>query len=184
MPTTESPSGASCTVTPARCNSRAMQAIRSDSFTRSSRRSRNSVVPLAMAAATASTGISSMERRASSPATVMPRSRLPVQRARTVPTGSPMTWPVTLASRSAPIATRASSTPVRVGFSPTFSTVMSLSGTTSAATSKNAAEDRSPGTLTAPARRWPFHPVGSTTTRRCSGSVLTGAPKKRSMRSL
>ena len=46
----------------------AMPEIRSDSFTRSSAASRTRVVPLARAAATASTGISSISRGTSGPA--------------------------------------------------------------------------------------------------------------------
>ena len=74
-PVTTNPSGRSSTVTPARRSSRAMATMRSDSLTRSSARSANTVSPSASAAATASAGISSIERNASSPATCVPRSR-------------------------------------------------------------------------------------------------------------
>ena len=52
-----------------------MATMRSDSLTRSSARSANTVSPSASAAATASAGISSIERSASSPAIVVPRRR-------------------------------------------------------------------------------------------------------------
>jgi len=47
---------------------------------------------------------------------------------------------------SAPISARLSSNPVRVGLSPTPAIVTSDPGTSSAATSGNAAEEGSPGT--------------------------------------
>ena len=65
--------------------------------------------------------------------------------------------------RSAPIARSTSSAPARVGLRPTFSTTTSLPGTTSAATIRNVADDRSPGMVSAVALRRPFQPVGSTT---------------------
>ena len=123
-----------------------------------------------------------MARSASVPSMRVPRS--PPARARTRPTGSPMAWPVGSISSAAPMARSASSAPVRVGLRPTFSTTTSLPGTASAAMIRKVADDRSPGTVMGMAARCPDHPVGSTMMVLVAASAATGAPRKRSMRSV
>ena len=143
-PVTTKPSGRSSTATPARRSSRAMATMRSDSLTRSSARSANTVSPSASAAATASAGISSMRaqrqlardvrRRAGATRARAPPDRLAHARLprRDLDVG---------AHRRAARPAR----PTRVGLSPTFSTVTSLPATVAAATNRNVADDRSPG---------------------------------------
>ena len=94
-----------------------------------------------------------------------------------------MASPVTSTVRSAPIARRTSSAPARVGFSPTPSTVTSLPGTVSPATTTNVADDRSPGMVIRPARRRRFHPAGSIRMAPSAATAI-GAPMDRSMRSV
>jgi hypothetical protein len=86
----EKPALVCATSIPARDSSRAMEAMRSDSFTRNSPTSQNSERPSASAAATASAGISSIDRSARSPSMRAARSGADVQHTRTRPSGSPM----------------------------------------------------------------------------------------------
>ena len=111
----------------------------------------------------------------------VPRSEL--ARARTRPTGSPIASATGSMVRSAPIARSTSSAPARVGLRPTFSMTTSLPGTTSAATIRNVADERSPGMVSAVALRRPFQPVGSTTIAPL-GAVVMGAPRNPSIRSV
>ena len=73
------------------------------------------------------------------------------------PTGSPPAAVRGVTSTSAPIRSRTSSRPVRVGFTPTPRSTISEPGTSVAAAMKNAAEEKSPGTSTSPSsmRRMP-----------------------------
>lgn len=175
-PSTSSPSGRSVIRAPRAPSWRAIAATRSDSFTRSSPASRISVVPRPSAAATASAGISSMSRGTSAPATSPGPSSL--LRAVIAPIGSPPAGASagTTSSR-APIAASASTMPVRVGLRPTPRTVTVASRTTRPATTRNAADEMSPGTVTAVARSGPG------TSRIVRPSLSTWAPNCRSMRS-
>jgi hypothetical protein len=77
----------------------------------------------------------------------------------------------------APMASSTSRTPVRVGFTPTRCSVTRASPTIAPATSRNAADEMSPGTTTDVARRGP----GQSVTVR--SPVSSRAPKRRSIRS-
>ena len=119
--------------------------MRSLSFTRSSPASRNSVTPSANAAATASTGISSITHGISAPSTVVACNG--AARTRSSPTGSPSRSPVVdhLDRRAHAHAARRR-TRSAPGCSATSSTTRSDPGVMVAATTQNAADDGSPGT--------------------------------------
>src|SRR5262245_31935081 len=138
------PSGASCS----------SAARRSLSFTRSSPAPLIRVSPSASAAAIARRGSSSIAAGTSSTAMLVPCRR----DARTTrsPRGSPASSRRPSMRTSAPMRRRMWSAPVRVGLSPTPRSRTSEPGTRSAATTRNAADDGSPGTgISAPRSRWP-----------------------------
>ena len=170
------PSGRSSTRTPIFPNSRASVAIRSDSLTRSSAASLIVVAPRATTAATARAGTSSIKRGTSGPPTRAARSSAaPRVRLAAGSASSPVPAPTT--STRAPIASSAVRIPVRVGFTPTPVTLTRASRTIAAATSRNAAEETSPGTHTVVPSRSP----GSSVTR--PPSTRSRAPNWRSIRS-
>ena len=138
--------------------------MRSDSLTRSSARSANTVSPSASAAATASAGISSIARSASSPAMCVPRRR--DARTRTRPTGSPMRVARRARSRcSAPIARqRVEDAGARRVEAHVLDGHVAARRRSRAATNRNVADDRSPGMTIGIARSCPSQPRGSTTT--------------------
>ena len=142
------PSGRSSICTPIFLSSAAMEASRSDSFTRSSAASLMIVFPFPQAAATDMTGISSIALVITSPLIVIPfRPRcLTLISA----TGSPACSRAFSIVISAPISLRTSMMPVRVGFTPTFLIRRSEPGTIAAATMKNAADEISDGITTVP----------------------------------
>ena len=88
-------------------------------------------------------GNSSMLRTTRSPPISIPWSGAAVSV--TSPVGSPNVSLAFEMSMDAPISERMSRIPVRVGFMPTFATVMRDPGTIAAATKRNAAEEISPG---------------------------------------
>ncbi len=137
------PSSLVSTTTPSSPKAAPSSWILSVSFTRSSLASRTTVLPFALAATTARMGISSIRRGIIPPATVTPRSSVPSTT--TSATGSPQTSRSFSSSTVAPIARSTSKKPVRVGFTPTFSTLSMLPGEQAATAMGNAAEDRSPG---------------------------------------
>ena len=139
------PSYCSSTSTPMRRRLSATAKMRSVSLTRSSPASRMMVVPLARAAATAMIGSSSMILGMMEPPISMPLRALP--RTVTWPVGSPPSVSRTVSVMLAPMRTRMSMMPERVGFNPTFWTVRRAPGCTEAATSQNAALEMSPGTV-------------------------------------
>ena len=104
----------------------------------------NFVLPSPKAAATARIGYSSIIDGARPGGTVMPLSRPPFTR--TSPTSSPPIERRFSTLMSAPISISVSTSPKRVGFISTFSTVTSEPSTISAATIGKAAELGSPGT--------------------------------------
>ena len=158
----------------------AVAARRSDSFTRSSLSPRITVVPSAKAAATASTGYSSIMEGAREAGTSTPCSA--PARTRKSATSSPPSLRRSSRSIAAPISPSVAMRPARSGFIMTPSRITSEPGVTSAATSGNAAEDGSAGTTigrgtssgwpTSVMRR-PCAPCGSTR----KTSVRTWAPK-------
>ena len=120
-------------------------AIRSDSLWRSSSAPLTTVSPSANAPARATSGSSSIASGTSPAATLVARS---VEwRASTAPWGSPPDGIPSSTSIAAPIRFRIPSSPTRVGFRPTPSSRTRLPGMTSAATMRNAADEKSPGTL-------------------------------------
>src|SRR2546422_465344 len=170
------PSGRSWTPTPILSSSRARAAIRSDSFTLSSAASPIVVTPRAHAAATASTGISSMSRGMSAPPIeVAVSSDADARRSAAGSASSPVG--AGSIRRRALIASRTSRTPVRVGFTPTRWIVTPGSPIIVAATSRKAADEMSPGTETVVPRRSP----GVSVTDR--SPVTSCAPNCRSIRS-
>ena len=94
------------------------------------------------------------------------------------PVGSPGP-PCRAVVTGARIAASTSSRPVRVGFTPTRRTVTRASGTIRPATSRNAADEMSPGTCTAA----PLSGPGCSVTVRVSGRS-SRAPNARSITSL
>ena len=126
---------------------------------------------------TDSTGNSSMASGTSASGTAMPLS--PERRTCRSATGSPPCDSRGTTVMSAPMSFRMSMTPVRVGFTPTFSMMYSPLPAMLPATRKNAAEEISPGTSTREPCRVcrPF-----SRTRGPSVSICT--PKPRSMRSV
>jgi hypothetical protein len=150
--------------------------MRSLSFTRSSAAPDTLTRPPKVPSV-ASTGSSSMTAGTSCGA--ISRSPTPACRTRTSPTGSPCHAPVSDTSTRAPARRSMSSTAVRVGLSPTSRMVTSEPGSAAAATRKNAADDRSPGTRRRQAvSRWP--PSTLTAWPR----QVTAAPKAPSARSV
>ena len=155
--------------------------MRSDSLTRSSWMPRITVRPWANAAATNRIGYSSIIAGASSGGTSIPVSG-PATAVMSA-TGSPPTAPHMTMVRSAPIIASARSRPSRVGLTPTPRTVTRLPGTISAATSRNAAAEMSPGTVSRCGRSSASpvivmaRPAGVSVQR-------SSAPKPASMRSL
>ncbi len=110
-------------------------------------------VPSAKAAATASAGTSSTSAGTSTGSTVVPRRR--DEDATIEPTGSG-SLAVSRSSTLPPIARSTSTKAVRVGESRTPSSSTRESGSTRAATTRNAAVEASPGTSTSvPCRRAP-----------------------------
>ena len=153
--------------------------MRSLSFTRSSAASRNSVTPSANAAATASTGISSITHGISAPSTVVPCSGARVTRSS--PTGSPSRSPVVddLDRRAHAHAARRR-TRCAPGCSATSSTTSSEPGVMVAADHPERGRRRIAGhrrTRTAPAR-----PAVTRTAR--SSTRVIGAPSAASIRSV
>ena len=131
-----------------------MARIRSLSFTRSSAASRKVVSPAAKQAATARIGNSSMARTISVPPISIPVRSPPVTTRSA--TGSPPSCRSATRSTRAPMARRQSTTPVRVGFTPTPTTVRVDPALNAAATRKKAAEERSPGMVRSHGvSRWP-----------------------------
>ncbi|MNE58337.1 hypothetical protein D3C80_1533590 [compost metagenome] len=118
--------------------------MRSDSLTRSSSAPRSTVRPSAQAAATNSTGNSSMASGTRCWGISIPLSLAP--RTRRSATGSPPTSRWFSRVMSPPIRRRMSMTPVRVGLMPTCSSSSSEPSAIDAATRKKAAEEMSAGT--------------------------------------
>ena len=147
-------------------------------MTRSSSAPSIRVRPRANNAATAKIGISSIKRGIISELTEIPFRD--ADRTRRSATGSSPLRRSAKTSMSAPISRSTSNRPVRVGFIPTLVNNTSLSGMIVAATSKNAAELKSPGTsTTAGACRLL---TGFTVTARPSRN--TGAPNWPNIRSV
>ena len=168
--------------TPLASSPRATAASRSLSLTRSSSSPCMTVSPSANAAATASTGYSSIMLGARSDGTIMPVSS--ECRTRRSATSSPPADRRSMSSIEPPISCNVVMRPVRVGFMSTFWMVTSDPGTRRAATRGKAADDGSPGT----AMVWPFRtPRPSMWMWRApspSVSTMTEAPKPASMRSV
>ena len=120
-----------------------MAASRSLSLCRSSSAPRTSVTPSAKSPSTAISGTSSISSGTSSGATAVPRRSPGVTRI--VPHGSPRVVPSSRVSIRAPMRRTTSRNPSRVGFRPHPRTTSSRPETSAAAT-KNAADDTSPGT--------------------------------------
>lgn len=160
----------------------ATAARRSHSLTRSSSRPRITVVPCAKAAATASTGYSSIIEGARSDGTSIPVSRECF--ARMSPSCSPPVSRMFSMVRSAPISCSVLKRPVRCSLSRTSATVTSDPGVISAATIGKAADDGSHGTVISCGASV-AGPV-SEMTRAPSASISTemSAPKPASMRSV
>src|SRR5215207_5969149 len=125
-------------------------AIRSDSLTRSSPAPRTTVSPSAKQPSSATSGSSSIASGTSSASTVVPRSG-PCATSRSL-TGSPGEKPPSGSSSPpirAPIRSAIRRKPVRVQLTLTSRSTTHEPGTSSAAATKKAAEERSPGTSTA-----------------------------------
>ena len=145
-------------------------AIRSLSLRRSSSASRIVVSPSAKQAARATSGSSSIASGISAPPTSVPRSsagRDPQRPARLAASARRPSI-----STAAPIRSRISSSPVRVGLSPTPVSDTSLPGTSEAATRKKAAEEMSAGTAISPGSQAP----GEAGSRPSPPSRSTSAP--------
>ena len=168
--------------TPQAAKPSTMAARRSLSLTRSSPRPCITVSPSAQAAATARTGYSSIIDGARAAGTSTP-ARGPA-RTTISATGSPLSSLRSTKAISAPISLRVVNRPPRNGLTPTPRSVSDEPGTASAATTKNAADEGSPGTLTTrpSSSGWPTmvisRPPSSALAERIS------APKWRSRRSL
>ena len=136
------------------------------------------VTPSAWVAATATSGSSSMVRATTPPDTRTPRR--PADRARSDPisSGSAASG---ITSTSAPIDARISRRPVRDGLTPTPSMHTWLPGTRVAATTQNAADEKSPGTSSSKAGNGRCFPAASVTV---PGAIETGRPSHASIRSV
>ncbi len=154
-----------------------MAAIRSLSFTRSSRAPVSSVSPRAQAAATKSAGNSSMAEGTTAGGIATPSSSAPLTRRSAI--GSPPASRSLYTSMAAPMLRSTWITPSRVGFIPTPSMRRSEPAAMLAPTRKKAAEEMSPGTRMSVARSRP-PPVTATNPSPRS----TGQPKAASMRSV
>src|SRR5688572_16794391 len=143
-PVTSSQSRPDAVLTPLAARPASTAASRSLSFTLSSSSPSMRVTPSAKAAATASTGYSSIIDGARSRGTFTPLSRL--ERADTSPTVSPPACRLLPIVMSAPISISVVRRPVRVGLSTTLSIVTSESVVMRAATIPKAAELGSAGT--------------------------------------
>ena len=151
--------------------------MRSDSFTRSSPAPVTRVRPSAQAAATANTGNSSIMSATSASGRSMPCSGACRTSMSATGPQTPSRRPVS--RMSAPIMRSASSSPVRRGSTPTERSRSDDPGTRVAATMKNAAEEKSPGTsMSRACRRCPPD------NRASPGANATGQPKAASMRSV
>src|SRR5947199_2147058 len=169
---------ASCfvsTPTPICVNSCSIVLTRSLSFTRSPATPWISVTPSANAAATASTGISSIIP--SSGRIVVATSGEDSTSKR--PTGSPSRSPVGSASTLAPLARSAPTKPKTRGLRPTSSITIDEPGVMHAATANSAADDGSPGTSRS---KGAGAPVSIRVVR--SSTRATGARSASSMRSV
>ena len=180
LPVMARPSSNSSTSTPHAVSASAIVAIRSDSLTRSSCAPRATVRPAAIAAATNSTGYSSIMLGVSSGGTSMALSG--AWRTRRSATGSPPTIRGSCSVMSAPIAISAANKPVRVGFMPTLAMMMSDPGTIDAATAQNAADEGSPGTTMSCARS-SASPLSEMMRPSGVSSTVRSAPKPLSIRS-
>ena len=123
-----------------------MAFILSDSLTLSSSAPLISVIPSAWVARTHNIGNSSMREGIES-FPILTALRSPAVLQRMSATGSPETSLILLNSTTAPISFITSSNPVLVGFIPTPLINTSEPGTITAAAMKNAAEEKSEGTV-------------------------------------
>ncbi|MNN40191.1 hypothetical protein D3C81_1542530 [compost metagenome] len=161
------PSGVGSHLTPSASRPSAMTWIRSDSLTRNSSAPVSTVRPSAQAAATNSTGNSSMANGTNSSGISIPLSL--AARTRRSATGSPPTSRWFSKVMSAPIRRRMSITPVRVGLMPTCSSTKSEPSAIDAATRKNADDEMSPGTS-----MWVAASLPPDSTDAVAPSTLTG----------
>ena len=153
-----------------------MSESRSLSFTRSSPTRRNTVVPAAREATTASSGISSISEGISCAGTSVARSDAgPACRS---PTGSPQASVPLLLLMRAPIRSSTARNPVRVGLSPTPVIASAPDSASSAAPTRKAADDGSPGTWMS---KGSIRPVGAKWTQPSRSSIpKPNAPSRRS----
>ena len=145
-PSTAKPSAVASIATPRAASPATTVAIRSDSLCRSSPAPRTSVLPSAKAPSSPTSGSSSIRSGTSAPSTTVPTSRA-CDTVRSA-TGSPRSTGPSSSSMLAPILCMTAMIPVRVGLTPTARSLTRDPGTSVAATTKKAAEDRSPGTET------------------------------------
>src|SRR5262245_7584162 len=176
-PRTVKPPAVAWTRAPRERRAVATVSMRSDSFARSSPAPRTRLVPRAIDAASTNSGSSSIMRGtsagttsvATSSAWVTPRSA----------TGSPDCSRRLNIEMRAPMRSRASSRPVRVGFTPMPWTMSSEPARSVAATMNGAAAEKSPGTSTSPSE---IRSACSTEMR--LPFTVSPAPAARSMRSV
>src|SRR5215471_1070349 len=182
LPSTIKPSGNSSTMTPFAFNPAATAAKRSDSLTRSSSSPRMIVLPSAKAAATASTGYSSIMVGARSGGTSTPLSA--EWRTARSPTSSPPSSRRLRMRISAPISCSVTMRPIRRGLSITPFSIISEPGTMSAATNGNAADEGSLGTAigTGFSSASPVIEIALAPSGRISSEI--SAPKALTMRSV